>query len=298
MGSDVGFPAPAYHPESLTGREIRIGFSMHPRWTDRAGLKAFIDPLRRAGLSALEFELDDHLDCWSDSPPLMEAAVEQGLELSFHAPYRSPHSLVGFAGDRRPDLEQEYRPLLEIAEGWARRSGKPRTLVVHAAVSQPPADSTSLVTDTIVYLNWVTDVFPNLHLALENNHPPIKDEIKVGIQRADVLKIASSLPPTRVGICWDMGHDYLRHQQDEPSPEWLSRVMHVHLHDVDEADLDHYPLVLGNVPHLSWLQGLKQAGMKGIVVLELKGERLKDWSMDRIMAALVGSIETIAKEIQ
>lgn len=279
------------------GSEIRISFSMHPRWVDHGGLKAFIDPLRRAGLSALEFELDDRLDCWSDSPPLMEAAVEQGLELSFHAPYRASHSLVGFAGDRRPALEQEYRPLLEIAESWARRTGEPRTLVVHAAVSQPPADPASLVADTIAYLHWVAETFPNLHLALENNHPPIRKEIKVGIQRADILHIANCLPPARLGICWDMGHDYLRHQQDEPSPEWLSRVMHVHLHDVDHADQDHYPLVLGNVPHLSWLQGLKQAGMKGIVVLELKGERLKDWSMDQIKTALVGSVETIAREI-
>ncbi len=276
---------------------IRIGFSMHPRWVDQGGLKSFINPLRRAGLSALEFELDDRLDCWPDSQPLMEAAVEQGLELSFHAPYRAPHSLVGFAGDRRPALEQEYRPLLEIAENWARRTGGPRTLVVHAAVSQPPADPAALVADTIAYLQWVAEAFPNLHLALENNHPPVRGEIKVGIQRADILHIANCLPPARLGICWDMGHDYLRHQQDEPSSEWLSRVMHVHLHDVDEADQDHYPLVLGNVPHLPWLQGLKQAGMKGIVVLELKGERLKGWSMNQISAALVGSVETIAREV-
>ena len=289
MGNDVVVPVPA--------REIRISFSMHPRWVDNGGLKAFIDPLRHAGLSALEFELDDHLDCWPDSLPLMETAVEQGLELSFHAPYRAPHSLVGFAGNRRPALEQEYRPLLEIAESWARRTGAQRTLVVHAAVSQPPANPASLVADTIAYLNWVAETFPNLHLALENNHPPLKNEIKVGIQRADVLQIANCLQPTRLGICWDMGHDYLRHQQDEPTPEWLSRVMHVHLHDVDHADQDHYPLVLGNVPHQPWLQGLKQAGMNGIVVLELKGERLKDWSMDQIRTALVGSVETISREI-
>lgn len=279
------------------GSEIRIGFSMHPRWVNHGGLKAFIDPLRRAGLSALEFELDDRLDCWRDSPPLMETAVSLGLELSFHAPYRAPHSLVGFAGICRPTLEQEYRPLLEIAESWARRTGRPSTLVVHAAVSQQPADRTSLVTDTIAYLQWVEEAFPNLHLALENNHPQVRDEIKVGILRADILQIANCLPPARLGICWDMGHDYLSHQQEQPSPEWLSRVMHVHVHDVDQEDQDHYPLVFGNVPHQVWLQGLKQAGMKGIVILELQGGRLKDWSMEQVNAALAGSIETIAREL-
>jgi hypothetical protein len=74
--------------------------------------------------------------------------------------------LVGFAGEGRPALEQEYHPLLEIAEKWALRVGKPRILVVHAAVSRPPADPASLVADTITYLHWVKDTFPNLHLAL------------------------------------------------------------------------------------------------------------------------------------
>jgi sugar phosphate isomerase/epimerase len=280
------------------GSEIRISFSMHPRWVDRRGLKAFIDPMRRAGLSALEFELDNHLDGWFDFTPLMEEAFELGLELSFHAPYRVPHSLVGFSDDRRPLLEQDLRPLLEIAESWALRSGAPLTLVMHAAVSQPPADHAALVADTIAYLHWVLETFPGLHLALENNHPQIRDEIKVGIQREDVLEIANHLSPARMGICWDMGHDYLRHMHDEPSPEWLSRVTHVHLHDVDDDDQDHYPLVLGNVPHQYWLQRLKKVGMKGIVVLELKGERLKDWSMDQIRMALVTSIETIAREVE
>jgi sugar phosphate isomerase/epimerase len=287
MTGHVAAPVPA--------REIRIGFSMHPRWVDRGGLKAFLGPLRRAGLTALEFELDDRLDGWPESRLLMEEAVEQGLELSFHAPYRAPHSLVGFAGERRSNLEQEYRPLLEIAEGWARLQGG-GVLVVHAAVSQPPADPAALVADTLAYLGWVAQAFPHLHLALENNHPAVKGEIKVGIQRVEVLRLVDCLPPARLGICWDMGHDYLRHQPDEPPPEWFSRVMHVHLHDVDGADQDHYPLVLGNVPHLAWLQGLKHAGMEGIIVLELKGERLKGWPMDRIGTALAGSIETIARE--
>jgi sugar phosphate isomerase/epimerase len=278
-------------------REIQIGFSMHPRWIDQGSLKAFIDPMIRAGLSALEFELDDHLDCWFDSPSLMETAVSMGLALSFHGPYRAPHSLVGFSGGLRPILEKEYRPLLEIAETWAQRTGKPATLVIHPAVALPPADPASLVADTIAYLHWVAGTFPDLFLALENNHPQVQDEIKVGIQRKDILNIVNCLPPSRLGICWDMGHDYLSHQPEHPSPEWFSRVRHVHVHDADLEGRDHYPLVFGNVPHQFWLHGLKQAGMKGIVVLELQGGRLKNWTMDQINKALIESIETIAREL-
>lgn len=276
---------------------IRIGFSMHPRWINTNGLKTFIEPLRRAGLSALEFELDDQMDLWADSLQLMDIAIEQGLELSFHAPFRAPHSLIGFAGDQRQVLEMEYQPLFEIAERWAQRTGTPRTVVVHAAHSKIPTEPGGLVDDTNAFLQWILDTFPNLHLALENNHPSAKGDIKVGVHREEVLRIIDRFPPSRVGICWDMGHDYLRHQQDEPSLEWLSRVIHVHVHDVDQSDQDHYPLGLGYVPYQTWLQSLKQTGMKGIVVLELKGGLLKGWSPNRVGKALVRSIEAIAREV-
>lgn len=36
---------------------IRVGFSMHPNWARGHLLQEFLDSLRRAGLTALEFEL-------------------------------------------------------------------------------------------------------------------------------------------------------------------------------------------------------------------------------------------------
>jgi sugar phosphate isomerase/epimerase len=95
-----------------------------------------------------------------------------------------------------------------------------------------------------------------------------------------------------------MGHDFLRGSAEDPEPAWLSQVIHVHLHDVDGAGLDHYPLVYGRVPFRPWLQALKQAKMKGIVVLELKGEQLMGWGLERIQVALADSVRAVAKELE
>ncbi len=94
-----------------------------------------------------------------------------------------------------------------------------------------------------------------------------------------------------------MGHDAVSKTPVELTPEWLSKVIHVHIHDVDENGLDHYPLVLGNIPYQDWLTQLKQAGMQGIVVLELKGERMKNWTLERVMAALTDSFSAISQEV-
>ena len=98
---------------------ISIGFNIHPRWVQGTSLKAFLTPLREAGLDSLEFELDNHLPMWEDFEPLMEETVALGLQLSFHAAYRAPHTLLGYSSGRRDEIQQDYLPLLQIAENWS-----------------------------------------------------------------------------------------------------------------------------------------------------------------------------------
>ncbi len=270
--------------------DIRIGFSMHPRWADAGGLENFISPLRQVGLSALEFELDDHLEGWSAFGTLMEITHEMGLGLSFHGPYRLPRSLVGFSGEARERIQADIRPLLAIAETWARKSMKCHTLVVHAAVAREPASRGFLEADTLAFLAWVLEEFPDLQVALENNHPPAPGEVKVGVEPEEVLALIASINSPRLGACWDMGHDFLRHRGEEPAPEWLANVVHVHVHDVDENGEDHFPLIFGRVPYEHWLGAWKVLSGRGNVVLELKGKHLQDWSRERITEVLKANI--------
>ena len=206
--------------------EIKVGFSMHPRWAGALGLRAFVEPLRQAGLEVLEFELDRNLDMWPDFQPLMESAVELGFDLSFHAPYRVPYSLAGFCGARRAAIIRDYAPMLLIAEEWSRRLPGLRSVVVHAASARLPADLDSLAADTRAFLAWALETFPHLCFALENNHPAKPGELKAGDSRAAVLKILSGLPANpRLRACWDMGHDYLADPAGEPTPScWRIRL--------------------------------------------------------------------------
>ena len=275
------------------GSDIRIGFSMHPRWAGAEGLEAFIAPLRRSGLSSLEFELDDQQENWIDFVPLMEAAFQMGLGLSFHAPYRPPHHLAGFAGQERSRIQDDYRPALAIAETWALKSPQCRTVVIHAAVAREPAVRKDLIEDTLAFLAWVLDEFPELQIALENNHPARPGEVKIGVEPEDVLSMLAVLDTPRLGACWDLGHDYLRQKGTVPTQAWLSRVVHVHVHDVDENGEDHFPLIFGRVPYEPWLGAWKAVTRGGGVVLELKGKHLQNWSQSQIADALETSIASL-----
>jgi len=274
-----------------------IGFNIHPRWVRDSSLKTFLAPLRQAGLSSLEFELDDHLPMWEEFEPLMEETVAEGLQLSFHAAYRSPHTLLGYSSGNSKEIQQDYRPMLQIAENWSLRLNKLHAVVFHAAAAPAPHDTRPMIEDTVAFLQWVCEEFPHLKIALENNNPSSANQIKLGVHREDVLALLQLIDRPQAGICWDMGHDALTSLEMIAPQEWVQKVIHVHLHDYDKDRQDHYPLIFGNVPYQSWLAQLKLADYQGIVVLELKGERFKNMEYEQIIHTLADSFSAIRREV-
>ena len=276
--------------------DITIGFSMHPLWVGQEGLEAFLKPLRDVGLSTLEFELDSHLEMWNDTRKLMEQGFDLGMGLCFHAPYRLPHRIAGFSGSQKGSIKQDYQTMLDIAQDWVKRTGKTKTVVFHGARGESE-EHPQLFADTLDFCQWLLESYPELRFALENNNPTESNVIKIGVTREEVLKLVTEFDSPRLGICWDMGHDYLAHRDDTLEPEWLERIIHVHVHDVDAHENDHFPLVYGKVPHAKWLGALHRVGMKGNVTLELKGGNLKDWQPEEISKSLTASVQMIAEEV-
>lgn len=272
--------------------EVGISFNMNPRWLGEEGLAAFLDPLRQVGLDTLEFELDPFLPEWPQMQPLIGECADAGMKLCFHAPYRDPNRIEGFAQGRRTEVTTLFRPMLGIAQQWAEKLEAPVNVVVHGARSSIASRET-LREDTLQFLEWALADFPGIYLAFENNHPAKPGEIKIGETRTGVLDVVTQIDHPNLGICWDFGHDYLSAGEIEVSAAWLARVIHVHVHDVDAKHVDHYPLIFNHVPFSDWLPLLRSAGRLRVATLELKGGLLAGWAPDRIQSALIDSLRTI-----
>ena len=268
--------------------QIKVGFNMHPRWACGELLPGFLEPLRAAGLRALEFELWDGDPDWPRILPLMEDCRQMGFELCFHAPYRRPHNVAGFAGEKRAEIQADYAPMLDVAARFA-----PAPVVIHGARSKTRPHET-LYADTVAFLEWVLERYPALTPALENL-PPDPRRIKIGATRGEIRDIVEKVGGRRLGLCWDMGHDVVTGRQSTPDAAWLRHVVHVHLHDIDENGTDHYPLLYGRVPYRAWLPTLVQAGFGGIVTLEIKGGQLVHLKLEQIKQSLVASVAEIAR---
>lgn len=269
---------------------------MHPLWATGADLESFTAPLRENGLRSLEFEIDSNLSGWEQFEPLMEDCSKIGMEICFHAPYRPPFSLRGFRGNRRDEIINTNMPLWSLADSWAKRNHFRTEIVLHGASSKQ-ANFAELREDTRSFIIYALEAFPNLTIALENLDIAKSGITKFGESREDVLALVTEINHPRLGICWDTGHDIRHGVSEDPPKEWLERVVHVHVHDIDDSGEDHFPLVFGKVPNERWVQLLMEANMEGTITLELKGGHLAGWGLERISDALVNSLKTINEVI-
>ncbi|MEA1978365.1 MAG: TIM barrel protein [Chloroflexota bacterium] len=227
----------------------------------------------------------------------MENCSSSGMEICFHSPYRPPFSLHDFRGNRRSEIVNANMPLWSLADSWAKRNNFRTEIVLHGASSKL-SNMADLREDTKTFIIYALEAFPNITIALENLDITKSGVLKFGERREDVLALVTEIDHPRLGICWDTGHDIRHGMTQDPSKEWLERVVHVHVHDIDDSGEDHFPLVFNKVPNKHWIQLLMDAGMEGTITLELKGGNLVNWEFERIKDALVKSIKIIHEVIK
>ena len=269
-----------------TGRAPLLGLNMHPNWLVGRSAEDFLFPLREVGLNVLEFTLNPSSPDWLEIRSLIEECHRLGFRITFHAPYKDPHNPAGFSGAKRDEVEWLYRPALAYAARIAEEAGT-TTLVVHGAKGHGPREE--LRRDTQAFLAWIGEEFANLRPCIELLVREDRAN-KIGDNKAELVDIVSGpslrlvskatsvqatglragLGSSKVGICWDLGHD-ARNGSVAAPPGFIASVRHVHLHDIAPDGTDHCPLLFGNVPYEKYLRQLIRAGYKGAVILEVNG---------------------------
>jgi sugar phosphate isomerase/epimerase len=274
----------------------QLGFSFHPKWLALTGsAEAFLRPLQKAGISAVEFTLHPTDSEWEAFSPLIAESQRLGLRCHFHAPYLDPYNVAGFSGDARAEIEALYRPAIALAQRFAARNDGPTTLVVHGARATDRSHA-QLLQDTTAFLEWLLSQSTGLRITVENlpRHPPLT---KIGTDHRDLIDIVETFGTPDVGICWDLGHDVLLGATSPPQRAFLRQVIHVHVHDINAVGVDHYPLIYGRVPYRSWLRPLMKEGFDGCLTLEVSGYHIGYEGAERVRAILVGSLRRLAAAV-
>jgi sugar phosphate isomerase/epimerase len=249
---------------------MQFGFGLHPKWLTNRTRENFLAPFKAAGMSVLEFTLHPNTDEWTDMSALAKECVDAGYRCHFHAPYQSPFTIAGFAATQRDAIQRMYVPALELAERLAEEHHFEPSLIIHGATANAPR--AELRRDTEVFLEWVLAETSHARLMLENL-PPKPGFTRTGESREETLDIVRQMNHPRLAMCWDLGHDYLLGYTELPHADFLCAVGHVHIHDINAAREDHFPLIYGNVPWQADLRALAGVGFDGAVIMEINGYR-------------------------
>ena len=281
-------------------KNIHIGFNLNNTWLAGQPFVDVVLPLINVGLSVLELHLDlrfpeiaDHIDM------LCESGAQHGLGICFHAPYLDPPLMYGFAREKREPLIAQWKPMLDLVNRYSNTNDIRTEMVLHGSHG-PFANYKHLFDDTVSIAQWILDYCPDLWLGIENLPTPRapSEMVKYGEDRASVLNAVVAVNHPRCGITWDMGHCTRNHVFNLPSTQWVSKVIHAHVHDVDKERQDHWPLIFGRTPYREWIKYLINNGFAGTITAELNGALYSDWPQEKIDNHLLETIKKINSAIQ
>jgi sugar phosphate isomerase/epimerase len=280
-------------------KKINIGSNLDYHWLKGRTFSSVVEPLMEKGLTVLEVHLDlrfpeiaNHVEF------LCREAARAGLGVNFHAPYLDPPFIYGFSGEGKELIKADWYPVLDIVNQFAGTNGIRTEMVLHGSHG-PHAEMEDLLEDTIEISRWILDTCPDLYLGIENLPTPRNPNelVKFGENRESVLEAVQKVNHDRCGITWDMGHCVRNKVFDLSSDEWMERVVHVHLHDVDESRQDHWPLILGSTPYEEWVLALRDRGFEGTITAELNGKLYQDWTQEEIDKNLELTIDKLRRAL-
>lgn len=288
-----------------------LGSSGAPRWYQGGPerLDAYIAALREWGATSMELPLhhgpaDERTARVHVLEPDWDRMLARyraaGLALQFHVSLDPRFATSRWLTDAE-GLRREYRPLMRVAGEVAAEQGG-AVLVVHGA-SDPRRGPEENREATIALLRWLAEESERgtatVRIALELRADRDYRPSAAAVSRQDVLEVVRAVDSPRVGVCWDLAHDRENAAREPgwepvPSPEFLARVIHVHLHDIDDAGEDHNPPVFARVPFPEQLDALARTGSLPPVTMEVRwrcAARLGDpWDLLGRSYRIVGDV--------
>ena len=242
----------------------------------------FLSRIKTAGIDFAEIQYNDSVS-WEDIYSLVGRCAEHDLYASLH-PYPSKNLRAeAFTETEFSDFLTEFLDTVVAVKGI---TGYPVRLTFHGGeangnpCNQNLADATAHAKEFVAWMvNKVETDYPDILLFFETQIPAglgNEEMVRLGDTFDSLLDLAEG---TDARFTWDFGHSFvssrINKQALQPPAEFLSRVGHVHAHDVVEIEKakfglrDHRPLGTGICPWKEYCQLLGGAGFDETIEFEL-----------------------------
>jgi sugar phosphate isomerase/epimerase len=216
-----------------------------------------------------------------------------GLALFFH-PY---YECQGFGTtDENKALRPNLSLVLELAHTVGIAQNLPPTLNFHAASGRARHGREAMLEESIAFFSWlmaeVDRQGAEVVITVEFSLPRQGGWLHLCDNFDELRAVLAAIPHPRFGWCWDMGHStmrYLMFNEAFPLPDTalLTRLRHVHIHDVDfRLAKDHRRIGTGQAPLGQYLALIQNAGYQGGLTMEYDVQEFFDEAyVDFLMAS-------------
>lgn len=255
------------------GKTPVIGFTLGTLWQQHMRGEQLLEAMWTRGCRSVEIHFHPYRDDFADALALARHAMDMGYALTVHAATDGDFNAVHYQARPEPVM-RAHRLLLDEVENLAASYGQAVMINFHGGQGEGERDALVEAVRQVVHqmAEWMEEDYPHVRGAVEIlPHDPLYQ--RIGDREEDLLRITEGLDIDRFGLCWDMGHlqrNRSLFQYGGPaSEEFVRRVVHTHIHEVDAEHRDHCPLGRGVVSVRSDLERLVQRGYQGVFNLEL-----------------------------
>ncbi len=264
-----------------------LGNSGSPRWYTGDGrtFESYLDHLGACGATSAEVVL--HHGPFDErtarvhviEPDWLEtvhAYQRRGIDVQFHVSLDQRFATSRWWYDR-DGLKTEYEPIFSLCGTILERQDAAR-LVIHGS-ADPGLSLRQNEEVTVGLLDWLGTrldaISLHIFVGLELGAAKPGRETAAARSRMSVETIVDRVGTPEVGICWDLAHDRENGLHDPawrtvPEEAFLTKIVHIHLHDLGADGLAHYPLVLGTVPFTEQFEAMQQIATVPSVTMEVR----------------------------
>ncbi len=258
-----------------------IGFTLSPSWWDVKKIDVLLNDLWSRGCRSIELYLNPFDSMFTETFALAKLILERGWTLTIHAPTDGDFNIVHY-DDNRNMVEAAYRALFDVVASLSTDFKQPILINFHGG--QGEGLKGKLFKDKLLksvrqFVHWLVSLLKDQYTCLRTAMELLPYDpayVRIGDRQEDLLYISEGIDSTYFGLCWDMGH--LRRNREmftygcAPKPDFVQRVVHVHVHEVDIFYRDHCPIGRGIVSVADDIKYLLKAGYKNVYNLELSFE--------------------------
>jgi hypothetical protein len=265
-----------------------LGNAAAPRWYELndARLGQYLGFLTSVGATSTELVLHHgEMDARGrrvhllepDWIPISKRFQNAGFACQLHVSLDPRFALARWETDRA-GLQVDHRAIIAAAIAIGERQSSPVAFVVHATSSSLDRTRDG-ITEAKGYLEWAGGLLAgaeaNVILCPELRPARDRADRRWDRSRASIASVVGSLAHPKIGICWDLGHDWENRDKEDgwsptPSDAFLKWVRHVHLHDAGANGALHHPLGSNRVPWAEQLRLLSGRGYDRALTMEIR----------------------------